>query len=376
MASFARPAYVDQGIQRFGSGIFSCDYRVLEVDMHSDSFFKGSNKRVPGDEDYAKSAHRFAATLPVIDESTLVRTSDGVNLVWFTKRGMFSPYDPVWRVFNDLSIAAIRTLLQSFPPPTELGKDQRHRNHLKKEKSSWAAKGCQYGVYVCILTPSSQQPLADIGQHFVYWYVKYHNNSNWSPIVSADACPKAPKAMGALVDYISDTTWEHRLISGWFKALDPYKWEEYHSRYQQLRNEGELRHLDSGAKDWGCFLGHALLINAYVDPHKDSHDVKRGWVITYPWMDFEGGDAVYLDLALRFKQRAGDFIMSRSCVLSHMTMPITAGQRWGNTWFTKANILERPIANIFCDEPGCTSSYTSPAGLQWHKSKDHSEEKS
>ena len=192
-------------------------------------------------------------------------------------------------------------------------------------------------------------------------------------MVSAEACPPAPSAMGALVDYIFDTTWEHRLISGWFKALDPEKWKQYHSRYQQLLGEGELHHLDLGADDHGCFLAHALLINTYVDPHKDKEDVKRGWVITYLWKDFEGRDAVYLDLALRFKQRAGDFIMSRSCVLTHMTMPITAGQRWGNTWFTKANILETPIPDIFCDEPGCSKSYTSLSGLQWHKSKRHGE---
>lgn len=216
--------------------------------------------------------------------------------------------------------------------------------------------------------------LTDMMQHFAYWYMKFHNNDNWSPLISADARPAAPKAMSALVDYISETTWEHRLISGWFKALDPIKWEEYHSCYQKLRKDGKLHHLDLGANDWGYFLGHALLINTYVDPHKDSGDVKRGWVITYPWMDFEGGDAVYLDLALRFKQRAGDFVMSRSGVLNHMTMPITVGQRWGNTWFTKANILETPIPDIFCDELGCSASYTTQGGLQWHKDKFHSKD--
>lgn len=213
--------------------------------------------------------------------------------------------------------------------------------------------------------------LTNMVQHFAYWYMKFHNNSNWDPIISADALPAAPKAMRALFDYISETTWEHRLISGWFKALDPETWEQYHTCYQKLRKEGKLRHLDLGANDWGCFLGHALLINIYVDPHKDSGDVKRGWVFNYPWMDFEGGDAVYVDLALRFKQRAGDFIMSRSCVLTHMTMLITAGQRWGNTWFTKADILETPIADNFCQEPGCSASYTSPNGLQWHRKRYH-----
>lgn len=226
---------------------------------------------------------------------------------------------------------------------------------------------------------ASQHPrftgfLSNMAQHFVYWYMKFHNNGNYSPVISADAYPAKPAAMRALMDYISETTWEHRLISGWFKALDPGKWAEYHSRYQQLRAEGELHHLDLGVNDWGCFLGHALLINTYVDPHKDSGDVKKGWVITYPWKDFEGGDAVYLDLALRLKQRAGDFIMSRSCVLIHMTMRITAGQRWGSTWFTKANILETPTPNIFCDEPGCFASYVTKGGLEWHKKRYHTKD--
>ena len=153
MTSFTRPSYVDEGIQRFGSGIFWCDYRVLKADVHSDCFFKGGNKRVPSDEDYVKSAHQFAARLPVIDESTLVRTSDGVDLIWFTKRGMFSPYGSVWKTFYDLSTAAIQELLLHYSPPAKLKGDQRHRNHLTEEMARWNAKGCQYGVYVCISTP-------------------------------------------------------------------------------------------------------------------------------------------------------------------------------------------------------------------------------
>ena len=148
-------------------------------------------------------------------------------------------------------------------------------------------------------------------------------------------------------------------------------------------------------------------------------------------MVFEGGDAIYLDLGLRFKQRAGDIIMSRSCVLVHMTMRIISGQRctyfsellstffeskleWrdylreqnplpplllllphfshnlsiplrrnnadseicagGNTWFTKADILETPVATFFCNEPGCTASYVSSSGLSWHRRKYHSKD--
>ena len=62
-------------------------------------------------------------------------------------------------------------------------------------------------------------------------------------------------------------------------------------------------------------------------------------------MDFEGRDAVLLDPTLRLKQRTGAFNMSRLYVLDHMTMPITADQRWGNTWFTKANILDTAVAD-------------------------------
>ena len=148
MASFTRPTYVDEGVQKFGSGIFCCSYRVLKADKHSDFFFKGANKKVPTDKAYIEAAHKYAATLPAIDESTLVRTSDGVDLIWFTKRGMFSPFGAVWEVFYFLSLAAIRMLLQFFPPPTKLSKDKRHREHLEKEKKRWDAEACQYGVYV------------------------------------------------------------------------------------------------------------------------------------------------------------------------------------------------------------------------------------
>lgn len=102
--------------------------------MHSDSFFMGSNNKVPSNEAYIEAAHQFAATLRAIDESTLVRTSDGVDLIWFTKRGTFSPYGAVWKIFFILSMAAILTLLHFFPSPTKLSRDKRHRNYLKKEK--------------------------------------------------------------------------------------------------------------------------------------------------------------------------------------------------------------------------------------------------
>lgn len=120
----------------------------MKADKHSDYFFKGANKKVPTDKGYIEAAHEFAATLPAIDESTLVRTSDGVDLIWFTKRGMFSPFGAVWETFYFLSLAAIGLLLMFFPPPAKLSKDKRHRGHLEKEKKRWAAKICQYGVYV------------------------------------------------------------------------------------------------------------------------------------------------------------------------------------------------------------------------------------
>ena len=98
-------------------------------------------------------------------------------------------------------------------------------------------------------------------QHFAYWYMKFHSNGNWSPLISGDARPAKPSAMLALVDYISATTWEYRIISGWFKALDPKKWEEYHACYQELLREGKLQHLDMGANKWGCFLGLVISSN-------------------------------------------------------------------------------------------------------------------
>ena len=114
----------------------------------SDFFFKGSVKKVPSNEGYIEAAHQLAEKLPVIDESTLVRTSDGVELIWFTKRGMFSPNGAFWELFYSFSMAAIRLLLQLFPPPLKLSQNKRHRNHLKKEKEHWEAKNCHYGVYV------------------------------------------------------------------------------------------------------------------------------------------------------------------------------------------------------------------------------------
>ena len=112
--------------------------------MHSDYFFKGTVKKVPSDRAYVAAAHQFAATLLAIDESTLVRTSDGVDLIWFTKRGMFSPYGALWEIFYSLSMAVIMTLLQ-----------------MPKSASTEFMYAPQHPWFTILLT--------NMVQHFAYW---------------------------------------------------------------------------------------------------------------------------------------------------------------------------------------------------------------
>ena len=159
------------------------------------------------------------------------------------------------------------------------------------------------------------------------------------------------------------------IVSKWFETLDKPVWEEYKSCYQDLRQQGKLDVLDQG--DDGCFTSQALLINYSVGPHKDENDVKHGWVATNCWGQFEGGLAVFPDLAVSLKQEAGDLVFSRSAVLVHWVTPVTQGQRFGSTRFTKQFVLRPCKPEWYCPEVDCPKGYMHKPELKQHMRKKH-----
>lgn len=121
---------------------------------------------------------------------------------------------------------------------------------------------------------------------------------------------------------------------------------KYHDCYQALRRPGSLAHLDQG--EGGYFTGYALLINVAVNPHRDHNDDRGGWVASYCFESFKGGNAVFPECRVRLGQRASDLLFSKSVVLEHWTREITEGQRFRKARFMKDNILNPPQPTFMC----------------------------
>lgn len=151
-------------------------------------------------------------------------------------------------------------------------------------------------------------------------------------------------------------------IGMWFQLLDPTTHRRYRDCYQALVDQDKLEFLHQSAR--GCFTGMALLINHAVNPHRDSNDVKDGYVVTTPLGDFEGGLVVFPDLKLMICQKPGDLLFSRSALLQHSVTDITAGQRTSFTYFTKRFVMELPVPTDVCQ--WCKKGYSSLGNLRQH----------
>ena len=174
-----------------------------------------------------------------------------------------------------------------------------------------------------------------------------------------------------LQQFLNGTTWEHEATSAWMEKLDYPMWQEYHNKYQDLEEQGKLRHLYQGPS--GCQSGYALLINMSVEPYKDGGDVKDGWVATNCWGNFKGGLAVFPDLEFKISQEAGDLLFARTAVLEHWITPVADGQRFSNVRFTKGDILRPHIPIFDCPVQGCSRKMRVWSSIRRHVKSDHRE---
>lgn len=158
----------------------------------------------------------------------------------------------------------------------------------------------------------------------------------------------------------------HIVVSKWLKTLDPETWEKYWTCYQRLRSEGKLGELDDG--DMGCFCCHVCLVNAVANPHRDNGDVMRGVVITCPSGPFKkGGEVGFLELGLRFDQKAGDLLIAPSAACIHLVMPHSDGDRYSDVWFTKELVLNPPDRLFSCNVHGCNETFIRENGCMHHQ---------
>ena len=155
----------------------------------------------------------------------------------------------------------------------------------------------------------------------------------------------------------------------WFEKIDPSMYEKYHKCYAELANADKLGPLCQSCQ--GAFTGLVLLLNINVAPHKDSGDVKCGWVATTLEGDWTGGHVVFPEHQIKINQKPGDILFVRAALLLHCVGLIESGYRYCMTHFTKANILVPPLQNkddkaFLC--PACDRGFSSKANLSrhWH----------
>ena len=149
----------------------------------------------------------------------------------------------------------------------------------------------------------------------------------------------------------------------WLKALDPEAWQRYDC-YKELADGGKLGPLHQSLR--GCYAGMALLINMAVHPHRDAGDVKNGWGATNCWCTFEGGLPAFGALNLVFNQKPMDLMFARSAVLEHWLTPITLGERYCQTHFTKKFVMDPSSRDYECY--WCGTGFASNRSLRrhWH----------
>lgn len=355
----ASKSYV--GLARAGNGLCQDEFETYVLDdVSAADLFDGPTSKVPSNSDYLQSATKFAIGLPRFTRSTRIQTSDGVDLVFFIKRGMTSPWGFIGRTLAALSLKAIEAFIKIYPPPKNLGEDNRHSANPGEDITKADTDGRPYGVYVSKLLNPRPACKTDQVQHWVLW----HPRGQPDLTTSRESKPKDAKMLEALKDLLFRTRWQHILLSKWLKVLDRPAWDRYWSRYQTQRAEGKLEHLDAG--DMGVWSGLALVVNASANPHKDPGDVKRGWTATCALGSFTGGDVVLPEWGLRFAQEAGDVMLMAAAVITHMILP-HEGERYSQVYFTKARTLDPPTHKYFCDVSGCTKGYTARGGLKGHK---------
>ncbi len=320
-----------------GNGKFSATVReLIHEEKDSAYFLKGPIKQVKPNPDYLNEA----ATLNLIKESALIKTSDGKPMIYFIKQGMLAGMmADMAKKLASQSEQSFKDLTAAYKPIVPAN-DPRHRG---EEKEKWSKRGLDYGLF-----------------HFALWHMQCHVYDK--PILSQHSRPLSEAKLKAVVDHMKNTSWEHEILSSWLKALDYPVWQEYHKSYQGLK--GDLEHLYQGPQ--GCQSSLAVLINMTVGPHKDKGDVKDGLVATTCYGDFEGAHAVFPELHTKLDQRPGDIVLAMSAVSEHYITPIESGERQGHTRFTKEDILHPHEKRFDCPFEGCVKGFKTTSSVKRH----------
>lgn len=220
----------------------------------------------------------------------------GLQLPWCLSKG----YD-IRGVVED----AIETYIKQAPPPKP-NKDKRH------EVEQHEKHGGLWGVY-----------------HLGYWHAQGH--SRGEPVLCGDMLRTAA-TYSATVAFFRAMGPMMQTVGRLFQEVDPRVYEQYRRNYDLQSRASALGQFKVSNRS--CFHCLAVLVNAQVGPHKDSNDVKEGWVVMACFGEFEGGELCLPGLGYNVPFQPGDVVLFRSAVLEHWVAPFE-GTRYSCVFFTK-----------------------------------------
>jgi len=261
---------------------------------------------------------------PELQNVVLISNDDEpVPLVAYMRQGLTKPWDSSANIIVNgiaqsaaemvISAAndAIDSLVKEYTPPLPKN-DTRHLNYKEE-----MAKHNAYGVY-----------------HLCVWKAVGHP---YNPSQLSGDIVKSKAKFDALQAFFRKLAPVIQAIGVLFQCLDKDKYFEYLDNYEEYLKRTELGLIQVTPR--ACFLGLAVLRNARVAPHKDSGDVKDGWVAMCCFGNFTGGELVFPDLGIKIPYVPGDVIFFRSSVLEHFVAPFK-GERSVLVFFTKKTTWE------------------------------------
>ena len=261
------------------------------------------------------------AALRLVSRDNLkILSCDDEPLVYFLPRGLEAPLDDGHKLCSTLE-AAIDHFVKECPPFLPTG-DKRHK--IPEEYKDWdtflkAMKGIYgkcFGLYHLGLWHATGHP--DVGID------KTGNMLGRGSVKGDMESTRLFEAFGPLFQTLGRV----------FQELQPLWYEKYRYNYDKIIKK-DSRFAPLATSGRGCWNALALLCNFRVDPHKDSGDVKDGWVAMTCLGKFSGGELCLPQCGVRIPYEVGDVVLFRASVLEHWIMP-WEGKRYSMVFFTKA----------------------------------------
>lgn len=143
---------------RAGQGLtcFQEEFEVYTVDVPSSENFDGPKPILPHTTAYTITAHRFMSSLPGFTKSTCIRTSDGIAIIWFIKKGMTSPWGYLGQLLFKATVSALQALIEIYVLPRAIDGDLRHVWNFKEEVARHDAQNRPYGAFVSLMKVAGQ----------------------------------------------------------------------------------------------------------------------------------------------------------------------------------------------------------------------------